>query len=182
MRKPSPIVRVTLRFAIDLDGVVVDWDGGFRKVWNATHPDHQIPTQSRTWESPFEDTGLSHTTFWKWIDDNEIYRDLPPLPNAIMALDMILRYHDITFVTARHERSESLTEEWVRSKGFHCPILHEKTKASHEADVYVDDNNDNLREIIAAHPNKLVFRQVQPWNTHVEGTHAIDSLCDLVPC
>jgi len=169
-----------MNFAIDLDGVVIDWDSGFRTEWNATHPDHQIPTRSRTWESPFEDTALSHTAFWKWIDDNEVYRNLPEMPQAVAAVKAIARRHNVTFVTARHPRATELTELWLKDHDVWFPTFHSNDKAEFIADCYIDDNNDNLRDIIAAHPNKLVFRQVQPWNSHVEGTYAIDSLADLV--
>jgi len=169
-----------MNFAIDIDGVVVDWDGGFRIAWNAMYPDQQIPAQSRTWESPFEDTGLSHTAFWKWIDDNEIYRDLPSLPNALLAIKMIAKKHNVTYLTARHERATDLTELWLKEHHIWFPTFHSGNKADFLADCYVDDNNDNLTAIIVAHPNKLVFRHVQPWNSHVEGTYPIDSLADLV--
>jgi len=170
-----------MRLAIDLDGVVVDWDGGFRRVWNATHPDHQIPLQSRTWESPFEDTGLSHTAFWKWIDDEEIYADLPAVPMSLRALDVLTAYdHEITFITNRHQRAERLTDRWLRERHVWHPVIHTADKTVHEADVYVDDNNDNLAAYVKAHPTKTIVRVVRPWNEPVTGTIAIEELFDLI--
>jgi uncharacterized HAD superfamily protein len=169
-----------MNFAIDLDGVVVDWDGGFRQVWNATHPDHQIPAQSRTWESPFEDTGLSHVAFWKWIDDCEVYANLPSCILSLTALRMLEREgHEITFVTNRHERAERLTEKWLKDRNLLHPVVHTSDKTVHEANIYVDDNNENLAAYVKARPTKTIVRVIRPWNEHVPGTIAVKKLFDL---
>lgn len=168
-----------MNYAIDLDGVVVDWDGGFRKVWNDTHPDHQIQPHSHTWESPFIDTGLSHAEFWQWIDDNEVYRDLPPLMGAVYAVKLIAAKHTVHYVTARHEVATEITEEWLRRYDIWHPTWHKQDKKDHVADVYVDDNCENLSAYVAHHPDKQVFRVVQPWNHHIEGTIPIFHLIEI---
>jgi hypothetical protein len=45
--------------------------------------------------------------------------------------------------------------------------------------VYVDDNNENLRAYVKAHPTKKIYRVIRPWNEEIEGTESVFSLLEV---
>jgi len=169
-----------MKYAMDLDGCVVDWDKGFRQVWNRQHPFKPIPARNLHWESPFQDTGLSHTKFWKWIDEEGVYWNLPPCENSVAVMKTLIRGHDVWYVTNRHPVSEEVTLQWLKSYDIEAPVLHTSDKWEVDADIYVDDNDGNLYRYVTAHPDKSVIRVIRPWNSHICGTLSIYSIAELL--
>lgn len=166
---------------LDLDGVIIDWDGGWRKLWNSLGRVPYVRSHSRTWNSPFVDTRLSHEEFWKWIDDTECYVDLPPVADALDHVRGLAERHSIVFVTQRHARAKQATRIWLRKHGLdHLPLVFTYDKSVVGAHAYVDDSPKVLRSLVRQAPNAKIYRQVRPWNRPTRGTTSIRSLKELL--
>lgn len=167
---------------LDLDGVVIDWDGGWRKLWNEQGNKPHVRSRSRTWNSPFIDTRLSHADFWRWIDDHACYVTLPPVPDAIETILRLADTAEIVFITQRHPRTYRVTRDWLDLRGLGgFPLTFRYDKSEVPTDLYVDDSPKVLRSLVQKAPWAKIVRQIRPWNRPIAGTTSIRSLKELLP-
>lgn len=179
-----------MRIGVDLDGVVIDWDTGWRQVWNdlaeqTTIKPRLVPPYSRAWNDPFEDTGLSHGDFWRWIDSYRVYEMLGFCKNATMGLRKLHKAgHEIHFITNRHVRTAGVTAQWltdhrVSNYAGEYGLHFVRDKSLIEVDAYVDDSPTVLNSLLDSVYGVYLFRQVRPWNSHLDGTSPVFDLKDM---
>jgi len=79
---------MTITLALDMDGVLANWDGGFKKSWDDTHPDlrHFYPTERTQFKlsEEFPPEYREHAVNLSRVGG--FYRNLEPLPGVIEAL------------------------------------------------------------------------------------------------
>lgn len=161
------------KIALDIDGVIADFQGGFREVLakdNINWPENH-------WHIPYK--AKPH---WESVKKNkEFWLGLKPLCE--------LPFEPVGYVTFRCIPVE-WTEDWLTLHGFPpAPVISmeglpgEESKAeairSLKADVFVDDNWDNFIDL----NNKKILTYLldKPYNRHYDiGHKRINSLGDLV--
>jgi 5'(3')-deoxyribonucleotidase len=165
-----------LRVGIDMDGVVADFNSSWIDRYNGDFGASLEVSQVTTWDglhrlTHFETMGH----FWDWArgDGHSIFRDAPPMPGAIESLGRIGRAHRLVIVSSKFDWAipDSLT--WLATHGVAPREVHflwDKTKAP--CDVFLDDAPHQVESLVAARPDAVICRMVQPWNEPVAG--AID--------
>lgn len=73
--------------ALDMDGVLADWDGGFRRSWSETHPDlhHLYPTERKQFKLSEEFPEEHRERAMDLSRVGGFYRNLEPIPGALEA-------------------------------------------------------------------------------------------------
>lgn len=149
-----------MNLAIDIDGVLADFNTSFGKLLMKIQPELKIDIYSSAypavWDYP-KHYGFSAETInaaWTEVKNSGLFwRSLFPYMTAhkdIWELSKARWVHDIYFVTTRPGKTaKAETEEWLRANGFEnatvviCydkPILCEAMKI----DLIVDDKPENL--------------------------------------
>lgn len=104
---------------VDLDGVIVDCIGGWRKLWNAKYPDRQIvadPTEFML-EVAYSNFGTEEE-ITEIFYTPEFFTDLDPIPGAIDAVKQMVENGIDVFLCSSPSRlstSHSEKAEWVET-------------------------------------------------------------------
>jgi 5'(3')-deoxyribonucleotidase len=164
------------RLGIDLDGVVVDFSGGWVTRYNAEFGTNIAASDVVTWGAPRDLTHFpSMSKFWSWAstcgDGRSLFHVLDPYPGALAGLDSLVeRGHDLVIVTTKPNFAIEDTHEWLIRHGVPAVEVHivdDKAKVS--CDLYVDDAMHNLESYRKRRPEAAVVRWVQPWNEALDG-------------
>lgn len=164
-----------LRLGIDLDGVVADFNEGWTRLYNADYGTELHPDEVTMWNAPSELTHFgSMSKFWRWAatcgEGASLFRVLNPYPESIEVLADLSRHHTIVIVTTKPAYAVWDTFEWLaehRVPTTEVHIVQDKTVV--DCDVYLDDGDHNLEELVAARPESTVCRFVRPWNRPHDG-------------
>ncbi len=167
-----------LRLAIDLDGVVADFNGGWMARYNEAFGADLSPDLVQFWDGLYELTHFADMrAFWRWARDHgshSVFRHLEPYPDALPSLRRLFESgHDIVIVTAKpdwaiHDTFEWLAEHAVPTREVH--VTEEKYRV--DCDVYLDDSPYQVPELVEHRGDRAVCRFVRAWNEPVAG--AID--------
>lgn len=170
-----------LRLGIDLDGVVVDFTGGWMRAYNAAFGADLRREQAVTWAAP---ATLTHfgtmRRFWRWAatagEGASLFRDLDPYPGALPALRRLARHHQVVIVTTKPRFAVADTFAWLDLHAVPAEEVHVvDDKTSVRCDVYLEDADHNLDDLHAAHPAALVCRFVRPWNRPRPGVSDVET-------
>lgn len=170
-----------MRLAIDLDGVVSDFNKGWIDQYNQEFGT-AIPLDSvTTWEGIVP---LTHFTdmagFWEWAMDfgnGSLFRHLDLYPEAVPTMQRLAEHHEIVIVTAKPGWAVADTFAWIGDRALPTREVHivdvDDAKWPVPADVYLDDSPHQLALISHHRPEAHVCRYVRPWNEPVAGVHDV---------
>lgn len=171
---------VRLRLGIDMDGVIVDFNAGWIRLYNEEFGDDLRPEDAVMWSSPtaltaFETMGQ----FWRWARDcshgASLFRHLDPYPGALDAVDRLAGDHDIVIVTTKPRYAVEDTMAWLADHEVPATEVHiVDDKTTVDCDVYLDDSDDNIVALGHHRRDAVVCRFVRPWNRHHEGTVPVE--------
>ena len=180
-----------LRLGIDMDGVISDFNAGWTWRYNRDFPD-RIDRPLTTadvveWNAP---VGLTHfasmSQFWTWArtcaEGRSIFYGLDPFPGAIEAMRCLAAGgHTIAILTTKPHFAIDDTHDWLAIHDVptdEVHILDDKTVV--ECDVYLDDADHNLSELVAVRQSATVCRYVRPWNNPIPGTVEVGGWDDFL--
>lgn len=175
-----------MRIGIDLDGVMVDFQG----TWMDLYVDYFGPPE---WycgaDEYFEvystyDALTKHTHFEDWAQFNDWFHRAGGwrrvgqrwITGARGAVDALLDAgHRIAFITNRPAHAQAATHEWFTTSPWfeHSPValyIRADKWAVPGVDVYIDDTPSMIEQLRANGKNCVVFDQ--PWNDEVDGPRA----------
>jgi 5'(3')-deoxyribonucleotidase len=168
-----------MRLAIDLDGVVADFNGGWIRRYNAEFAAGVALDAVRHWDGIPEVTEFADMdAFWAWArhqDGATMFRHLDPYPGALEALGRLHRAgHQIVILTLKPDWAIPDTYSWIGEHRLPTTEVH-VTEAKHlvPCDVYLDDSPHQLEHISRARPTSITCRFVRPWNRPVPGTEDV---------
>lgn len=149
---------------VDMDNVLVDFDGGFHEVWER-QGNRVLPRTSVRLEGDYGD--VSHI-----IRAPGFVRGLRPVPGALEAVSELSRNHEVFICSSPlhpvHQSSreklewvaEHLGEEWLRR------VILTKDKTLVKGDILIDDKPE-ITGAVQPEWEHVVFDQ--PYNRHVQG-------------
>lgn len=155
---------------VDLDGVIADFDGGWRRAY-AVWYGKEVRDLTEEWDDNARLTFGSQAEFFAWVGDVPgFWQDLAPVPGALGALRELRKQgHQIRFITARPEWARSQTLRWLIANGQPSDELHftgEKWRVP--AHIYIDDSPAVLADLKEAKA-PYVIRFARPWNKKAPG-------------
>ena len=180
---------------VDVDGILADFNEGYVKLLGSIAPDVKFPplgdTYPDTWNYHLA-AGVSkeqNKQSWDYIKNSETFWfDLNPYHNTVSFLVWLKgfsRRHDVYFITNRMGGNAKFqTERWLHKAGFGEPtVLLSATKAlacnAVEIDYYVDDKNENVRDVAQNAPKTKCYMLQRPWNEQINNVPRIESLHDF---
>lgn len=177
---------MSLRLAIDLDGVVADFNRGWTSAYNQRFGSRLTAEMVRSWDGPLALTHFEDMeAFWAWardVDGRSVFRHLEPYPGALDALHQLhADGHRLVIVSAKPDWAIPDTLAWLAQHRIPTREVH-FTEAKHEidGDVYLDDAPAQVRQLTRHRAaSAVVCRYVRPWNDPVEGAHDIHDWPDL---
>lgn len=132
---------------IDLDGVMVDFIGGWQKIWNAEHPDRPITQEASAFPLEVAYSGLaSEEEIVEIMHRKDFFTNLEPIPGAIEAfkqmnangLNLFICSSPTSNSSSYSEKADwvemHLGREWVKR------LILTKDKTIVHGDYLIDDN------------------------------------------
>jgi len=164
------------RVGIDLDGVVYDFVGQYRRFLHDRKGEATMPIENCTqchidypeptcWEF-YKDWGLDGATFTKHLATyDEIFAKGQPYPSAITQLERLTGAgHSLVFITDRsiNPRATEITAAWLFNHlGSKWELHITADKASVPVDYFIDDKPENLESMPF---DTDVYLCDRPWN------------------
>lgn len=157
-------------FAFDQDGVIVDFENHFSKLWKRAHPTKlHVPIEERRNFYITDDYPQELHSYMEAIQSQQyFFRDMPPIPGAIEALHELTEMgHEVRICTSPLTHNnfcasekiewvrENLGSEWVRR------IDITKDKTLFRADILVDDRPE-IKGLLKPIWEHVIFDQ--PYN------------------
>lgn len=179
----KPVARDFI-FAVDLDGVVVDYYKAIRPIaaeWLNRPEEELTPNFSygfKEWDLPDEGE-LRYDYLHRWaVKQKNIFLDADPIPGAAYNLrrlsDQRIHIRIVThrlYVGGLHEKVVAQTVQWLERH--HVPysdLCFLKAKVSLDADLYIDDSPSNIKAFSAAAKDFIIFENST--NLGLPGTRA----------
>ena len=171
---------------LDLDGVLFDWDAGWRKAYDLWFDAKLSDLRSIEWDLLPETHFKDYDQFYRWAQQANVFGNLYPLPGALGGVYTWLEQQiAVRIVTSRPDWAAGataaslarfgLTPGRLGSNGIELVFDPEKWNA--KADLYVDDSPEVLKGLKAR--GKTTVRFSQPWNKHVRATVVANNWSEL---
>lgn len=159
------------RILVDMDGVIADYSGEFKRRWDELHPNKPLGNwDSRRYHDIDENYPHHRYNINEIITSNPFFYTLPPIPGAIEGLQRLSKNHEVYLCSAPSIRNESCASAkmvWVKNflgyKWLDKTIL-TRDKTLIDADYLIDDKPQVTGARMPSWEH-LVFRQ--PYNRHV---------------
>lgn len=175
-----------LRVAVDLDGVVADFAGGWIARYNAEFGTDLQVADAVEWHAGSRLTHFgSPRLFWRWARSageggTSLFRGLPPYPGAVDGLRELQRLAHVVVLTTKPGWAVPDTLSWLGELALPLREVHiTDDKPSVAAAVYVEDSPDQLAALRRGRPGAVVCRWVRPWNAPVDGVVDVESWADV---
>ena len=163
-----------LRIAVDLDGVLYDFEGACRFLLEENFG-LVVPRPSTSWnfiKNYCRDEGKPEAWGWLWTEGVKqgLFRYGHLLKGARRAMHALsAQGHSLVTITKRPRTAREDTLDWL---GFYrlpmdeVHVLEDRSKASvlPQCDLYLDDSLDNVEELVTRLPSASVLLWDQPWN------------------
>lgn len=170
----------SLRLAIDLDGVVANFNDGWTRLHNEEFGGNLSADLVTMWDGLHKLGGFANMDdFWTWAEGGDrrpsVFRHLDVFPGAIETLNSLDDSgHEIVIVSTKPDWAVHETLHWLAERAIPTREIHFSfRKYEVDCDVYLDDAPHVLQELVEHHPDSVVCRFVRPWNRPVEGTHDV---------
>lgn len=167
---------------LDLDGVCADFYGHMKEIcaeWTNT-PISELTDNVKYGLAEWNMTKKTYEQMHRFaVTQREFFRKLPPMPGAAQAIRRLsnegARIRIIThrlFIANFHQMAVTQTVEWLDYYAFaYSDLCFMKDKNLVEADIYVEDNPDNILELERS--QKKVVAYTNSTNAHLMLTDAI---------
>jgi 5'(3')-deoxyribonucleotidase len=155
--------------AVDLDGVVYEWDRTARYMLRTFRGLTHLNTPSSSWDHIQQNCGLDD---WHWLWTEGVKRGLfrygHMMTGARIALDELSDRYGLVVVTHRPSSAVMDTVEWmslyfkdIPLRGLHI-LSNGEPKTNVNADILIDDKPENL--VAWADAGRRSIQFVQPHN------------------
>ena len=184
-----------MKLGFDLDGVLANYDSGFREVLEQVVRKPLSPKPPEVWEWPAalgvteeqEQEALERVhrspTFWADLERTPGFDDM-----ALKRLQRIAETDDLYFITDRPMRgAKRQSEEWLKKFGLPPSVLitpHKGLAAKVlNLDAYIDDRPDKCVDVTWESKTTAVYLQRRLWNRHYQpaaNIYAVDSVMQML--
>jgi len=158
-----------MRIAIDLDGVLGDWNNSWIRAYKARYGERINYSDITDWDFLHLTRFRNWKEFWYFYRKETSYLAVTPDTHGLQVMDVLKQIgHDLAIVTSRPEWAMEDTLSWI---AYHrvpvTEVMLREDKHNVDADLFLDDGPHFLEAIKAA--GKHGVRFVRPWNRPIEG-------------
>lgn len=171
-----------MRLALDLDGVVYNFDQHLRALYQHHHWEQphaaDLPEQARAYLDTLHDTHYpTMGDLLNWYTETQGWYNQPLLPDAALGVHALMRTPGLTMraLTARPQHAHKQTRHALARlfPGLDYTITtRPKYTYAHAYDLYIDDSPTELQHYHDQGLAYIVFDQ--PWNQEIPGPRAKD--------
>lgn len=143
-----------MRIAVDMDGVLADFDKGWIDAYNEDFPS-ESPLKYKhiqDWDALLTLTHFkNYNEWWHWAqtEHHDLFLNLEPLPGAVRGVQHLSRQNDICIVTSKPRWAAGHPVDWLEKHKVPFDELHIMTKKWFlKCDVYIDDAEHNCRDFL----------------------------------
>lgn len=161
--------------ALDIDGVLFPWDKAAAEALEQMFGYEGLTREQSHWNELKDQVSKAH---WGWLFTEEGARvtlsqpsTYPGVPKGLLWLGQNTH---LTFITHRPASAAATTAQWIASHGCQFESLHvvgrngsdhlPKWAVKPEADIYVEDRYDNVRELLYNTEKAIVMMPRRPYN------------------
>lgn len=164
---------------VDMDGVLADFELGLLNTFKAKYPDKAcIELKDRNqFYAHKQYPESSRALIWKIIYAPGFFRNLPPIPGAVEAMQALSKTsHELFLCTSPLTQYENCVLEkyqWVDEhlgKAFTKRIILTKDKTLVQGDYLIDDRPD-IQGVATPSWTHLLY--TQPYNQHIQNKQRI---------
>ncbi|RAS71882.1 5' nucleotidase, NT5C type [Priestia endophytica] len=153
---------------IDMDSVLCDLMTDWHKRYNEDYNDNLSVDRLLCWDSAKYVKKECGNKIYDYLDEEGLFLNLKPLPNAIEVLQRLHKHYNIFIVTTSHTYAYTEKELWVRN---HIPFIgakkiiftHQKNQV--KGDLLFDDAPHNLEAFKDA--GRQVVAMDYPYNRNI---------------
>ncbi len=171
---------------VDMDGVLADYSGEFKRRWDCKHPDKPLAN----WENrQYHDIDKNYPQYTQFINNilmsEDFFHTLQPIPRAIQGLERLAQKHPVVICTAPSLRNKACVPgkySWIeKNLGYEWVartiITKDKTLA---VGRYLLDDKPEVNGAQIPSWEHLVF--TQPYNRHITNKRRVswDSIDKII--
>lgn len=156
------------RVALDMDGVLYDWDAQVRRMLRERFG--TVVGVSRSWDHVKDAVPAEE---WRWLwQDEQVRRMFSEGYAYAGALEMADRLFDIAdhlaIVTSGPDLAGPVKKAWLDEAGVFRDdfilVPRNSSKLGARADLYIDDSPLVAQEVVDGDPDAIVLLVCRPWN------------------
>ena len=189
---------MSIVIGVDVDGVLADFDTGFKKVvvessGKDLFGEGWTPNDITTWNYTKDQYGYTleeDKAAWESVKASpSFWYDLPPLDGCFDFLQSLSGdfIEDVYFITQRMGRHVKVqTEEWLFTNGYRdvptVLISGDKAGCCKSLGIthYIDDKNENCRDVFDAEGTIEIYMLARPWNRQLLGITRLTTLQEFL--
>jgi len=162
------LVKLDMRIAVDLDGVLPDTMTTFCDLLNKRH-ETRFTTKSFTQWNAWEIAEITEEEFFRTLDEAWFrWQSIPPTEDHLAErVAQVRNLGKLDIVTGRSERTVQYAIDWLQKHNIHYDefvrTVSTRAKAKLDYDIFVDDSAD-LMSLIASRLDSNGILYSQPWN------------------
>lgn len=167
-----------MKILVDLDETVVnlgdEWLARYNRDWN----DNLTVDSITSWDWHLFAKPECGRDLYKYLDDPDLFTDLPPLEGAVEAVDELQRMgHRIVICTAPAFPSNATAKQlWCQK---YLPFINRKdvcligNKYHVKADAIVDDSPVQVKKYASEYPDAKIYGIAYPYNEEAKDAYTL---------
>jgi 5'(3')-deoxyribonucleotidase len=165
---------------LDMDGVIVDFDGGVRKRYGVDW----YPTE---WAIPYKEFGTDFKTFWSNLDTASFWNKLDWMPDGKRIQTIVEPMRPIILTAAVMPFAAAGKQMWLKreypdiykDKRFIIAGGHEtKAAVAGPGKILIDDKNENIDEWEKNGGMGILYPR--PWNRNADHPYPLEYLIGML--
>ena len=154
-----------LVFAVDLDGVVIDYFNAFINLLSKSF-NRRFTERDFYVHDPAQVLDISHRETEEFLRETVFNYRCSPIQGSLKGIKTLKKYGELIFITERTEDMIDLTKAWLKTHGYPLAPIEKSNRKSKiisklNPNVWIEDN---LKEIIDAPKGTKVLLFDRPWN------------------
>lgn len=151
--------------ALDVDGVLRDFNGSLDRVYRKWNPTHGPSIEPYEWDLSASYPECVDINKFAFVEHaKEIFSEAEPYPGAVHFANRLYRDHNVVITTMQFEAMRPVLLDWLqRHRIPYHSLMFTREKYLVDADVLIDDNPEFLMDWVRE-TGKPAIQMLRSWN------------------